>query len=450
MRNPIPSRSAAARAVLTGSVVLALVTPFAATSLAASAATTSSVSTAVSAPASRLDNVRLETPMTVLDSVAVASNGTARADLSALPDNVAAVDLVVEGRWAWKATKISVAAGDMTAAAKASPVLTTPVQNLGSAQTSITLDGKRYLTVHSSAASVRVTVKVLGYTYLGFPADSAVQAPAPEPAPAPAPAPAEPQLPTESTVGLPAGTPLTVYKGNMTIWEPNTVIDGMDIQGIVKVRADNVTIKNSIIRGAATPAKAITHFVWNTEGNKNLVIKDTTIASQAPSPYDSAVLGYNFTLERVNIHTVVDQVTIIGDNVTIKDTMLHGNKWYANDPNHNGGPSHDDNIQIQAGKNITIVNSILKGTYNAAIQITQARGKVGNLTVEDSYLDNGGCTVNIAQMNNGPLEGVVFRDNVFGNGQRIDGCGIIRPVTTTIVSDNNVFADGRAFVLKRG
>jgi len=236
----------------------------------------------------------------------------------------------------------------------------------------------------------------------------------------------------------------------MTIWEPNTVLDGLDIHGIVKVRADNVTIKNSIIRGAATPAKSIVHLVWNTEGNKNLVIKDTTIAAQAPSPYDSAVLGYNFTLERVNIHTVVDQVTIIGDNVTIKDSMLHGNSWYASDPNHNGGPSHDDNIQIQAGTNIKIVNSVLKDTYNAAIQVTQARGKVGNLVVEDSYLDNGGCTANLAQGSKGPLEGVVFRDNVFGNAQRIDGCGIIRPLTSNIVSENNVFVDGRPFVLKRG
>ena len=280
------------------------------------------------------------------------------------------------------------------------------------------------------------------------PAPKPKPTPTPEPAPSPAP-PARTGRPTASTTGVPEGTRLTVHEGDLTITKAGTVVDGLDIRGFVRVKADDVVIKNSIVRGRDIGAQNM-HLVQMSTGFKNLVVRDTTLASDKLSPYIKGIVGWNFTLDRVRIHRVVDQVSIIGDNVTIKNSLLNGNLFYEQDPNYQGTPTHDDNIQISIGTNLTFINNVMTDTTNAAIMVTQDRGHVSNMRVENNFMDGGACTVNLAEKAYGPLQGIAFRDNTFGVGQRIDHCGIIRPITTTIVSEGNTFTDGHAFVIKRG
>lgn len=47
-------------------------------------------------------------------------------------------------------------------------------------------------------------------------------------------------------------------------------------------------------------------------------------------------------------------------NVTIADSKLHDNRHFSNDPGHPDG-THDDDIQIQSGSNITITGNTLNG-----------------------------------------------------------------------------------------
>ena len=256
--------------------------------------------------------------------------------------------------------------------------------------------------------------------------------------------------PNATNTGVPASkkNKLKIHRGDLVITKPGTVVDGLDIQGFVKVRANDVTIKNSIVRGR--PVSTVAHLVQIADDARRTTIVDSEIAATHASPYVMGVVGARFTLLRTNIHRVIDQVTIIGPDVLIEDSWLHGNLFYANDPNHRGGPSHDDNIQIQQGTNIRVTGSRLEGSSSAAVMITQGRGKVANARFEGNWINNGSCSVNITRSAHGPLQGVAVTGNSFGTGTRHQYCGIIMPVTTKLVEARNYFTDNHAFRISRG
>ncbi len=264
-----------------------------------------------------------------------------------------------------------------------------------------------------------------------------------------APAPGGP--PGDANTGVPAGTQLIVYDGNLTITVAGTVIDGLDVRGFVRVRAANVVIRNSIIRGPATPLTSPMSLVQSDAGpGTNLLIEDSEIFAQAPSRFVDGIVGMGFTLRRVDIHTVVDQVKIIGDNVTVDSSYLHDNLYYPADAANL--ESHDDNVQVAIGANIQVVNSTLEGGTNSAVMITQDRGSVVGFTFRANHADNGACTINVAEKSYGPPPGLSITNSVFGTGQRLSRCAIIMVETTRAAATvtGNTFTDGSAVSVSRG
>ncbi|MFS0885094.1 hypothetical protein [Aeromicrobium sp. 179-A 4D2 NHS] len=232
----------------------------------------------------------------------------------------------------------------------------------------------------------------------------------------------------------------------MTITTPGTVINGYDIIGRVSIKAPNVTISNSIIR----PEKPTGSGIVNTK-SPGVVIRDTEIYSGVRNPDSNGVMGYGFTLERVNIHSVVDQVHIHGDNVTIRDSQLHSNTHYEQDPNWGGKPSHDDNIQITAGTNITVTGTVLSGSHSAAIMMGQDHGVISKVNISANTIGGGACSVNIAEKGRGPLQGVSLTGNRFLPTQTKHlGCGVITERTTTPVLRSNTWLDGSEVNVRRG
>ena len=162
-------------------------------------------------------------------------------------------------------------------------------------------------------------------------------------------------FPDAASTGVPAGLELVTYVGDIVVTEDGTSLEGLDIHGVVVVRADDVVIRNCRIRGR--PADRVMGLVSNEAGGRNLLIQDTEIAPDEASANLYGVRGWGFTLERVNIHNVVDSAHIYGPNVTITDSWLHDNVHFENDPNFGGTPTHDDGIQIQEGRSIRITGS---------------------------------------------------------------------------------------------
>jgi len=245
--------------------------------------------------------------------------------------------------------------------------------------------------------------------------------------------------PGSTNTGVPVGTKLSVYNGDLTITTAGTVIDGLDIHGFVWVKAANVTIRNSIVRGgqAGTTQRSL---ISSTQ--PGVLIEDTELAPAYPSVNIDGLKGYGFTARRLNIHDAVDTAVIYGDNTTIEQSWLHDNRHYASDPRQGGGPSHDDGIQVQGGSNIRLHSNTITGGVNAAIMVTQDYSATTDLTITDSWLGRGACTVNIAQKARGPLQGLQITGNQFTRDSTYKCPMIIDSTTrTTTTASNNTYTD---------
>ncbi len=264
-------------------------------------------------------------------------------------------------------------------------------------------------------------------------------------------APATGGQPGPTNTGVPAGTALTVHNGDLDITTPGTVIDAMDINGFVRIKANNVTIKRSIIRGGIGSASntALVQAWWPVAG---LLIQDSTLLAAHPSYWTDGLKGHNFTANRVNISNVVDTVQLVnGGSATITNSWLHGNTHYTVDPLQADGKSHDDNIQIQGGSGTVIRGNTLEGANNSAIMVTQGQSKVSNLTVDGNWLAGGACTINVSQYGAGtPILGMSVTYNRFGT-QRINKCAVIFPATSPVyVNGNTWLSDGSPVKASRG
>ena len=250
--------------------------------------------------------------------------------------------------------------------------------------------------------------------------------------------------PSASNTGVPSGTSLRVHNGNLTITAAGTVVDGLDVTGTIIVKADNVTIKNTRVRGV-TSNKYTTPLIHFQSGHTNLVVQDSELIPSSPSAVHYGIIGWNFTLDRVEIAKVVDGVHIIGSNTVVRNSYIHDVRAYT----VNGSTTHSDGVQIQIGSNHRLVNNTIEGGYNAAIQVTQDRGVTSDLQVTGNYMDGGMCTVNLAEKAYGPLRGVVISGNTFGRSTRVYDCAVVNPITTILSVSNNYFTDGVAIRVRK-
>jgi hypothetical protein len=252
--------------------------------------------------------------------------------------------------------------------------------------------------------------------------------------------------PSAATTGVPTGTRLTVKTGWMAVKTPGAVISGIDLRGSISVQAPNVTIKNSIIR-VPTNGRAAAGIYSASTG---LVVKDVEVTAQTRTWGTTGITGGNFTLLRANLHDLTDPANFGGSNVLIKSSYLHNNAYVTHDPQHNGGNSHDDSIQIVGGSNITIEGNNINGArYGAGVQITQNLSKVSNVVFRNNLAGGGACTINVAEggaKGGTPLKGVVVQNNRFLHNQSIANCAIIAPRTTIVANQNNVWNDSGALV----
>jgi hypothetical protein len=275
------------------------------------------------------------------------------------------------------------------------------------------------------------------------PSRSAAVAPSPAPVAAPAVATGKPGA---ANTGVPNGAKLTVHNGDINVTRNGTVLDSMDIRGFVRIKADNVTIKNSIIRGGYGSASnlALVAAYWN---HSNLVIQDSTLAPQHPSYWIDGIKGSSFTLNRVDIYNVVDSVQVINSgHATITASWLHGNKHFTSDPLQADGFSHDDNIQVQGGSSSVIKGNTLEGAYNAGVMVTQNASAISGLQISNNWLKGGACTVNVTQAGvNTPIRGLSITGNRFGPSRYGTTCPMLVPGTSKMkISGNRWDANGKA------
>jgi hypothetical protein len=241
--------------------------------------------------------------------------------------------------------------------------------------------------------------------------------------------------PSAATTGVPAGTKLRVHNGNIVVTKAGTKLDRLDIRGFVLVKAANVTISRSIVRGGTSPKTA--QGVITSYGSKNLLITDTEVRTTHPSVYLDGIKGWNFTARRVHVSGNVDSIKIQGDNVTVAGSLLENTTWYAHDPYQGGGATHNDNIQILKGRNLTITGNTIRGAQNFAVLGAANSGNVPNLVVRGNWLDGGHCTLKLQELKGHSLKATVT-DNRFGPHRAVAYCPIQALPGVALTARNNV------------
>lgn len=196
-----------------------------------------------------------------------------------------------------------------------------------------------------------------------------------------------PAWPGAATTGVPAGTALTPA-GGITVTTSGAVIDSLDISGCVDIRADNVTIKNTRIRGGSCGFLQ----VRIESGFSGALIEDTEIDGQgSPGGHDDgSAIGFSgFTALRVNLHNNVNGVALGGPfPVVIKDSWIHDLTRTAN--------SHNQDILSNGDTaGITITHNRLDNQVNGVgtIDLFGDVAPIQNVTVDNNLLNGGGFTL---------------------------------------------------------
>jgi hypothetical protein len=248
--------------------------------------------------------------------------------------------------------------------------------------------------------------------------------------------------PGPNNTGVPPGVKLKVVNGDQVFTKANQVISGLDIHGYVRIRANGVTLKNSIVRGGAPRCNAAVIFV---ERGFRATIQDTEVNPSRPNACLDGIWAEDSTLLRLDIQRVVDGVKAF-DGVTLRDSYIHNLSRFSSDPNQGGGATHNDAVQTYEGnQNIWIVhnNLALTSEDNAAYQVTQDGGKVAKgLHIIDNWLDGGGCTLNFSHKGGPAMSGIEVVNNRFGRNRTFQNCAILISTKTTLSRNSgNVFAD---------
>jgi hypothetical protein len=236
--------------------------------------------------------------------------------------------------------------------------------------------------------------------------------------------------PGPDSTGVPAGTVLT-RSGPLDLRHDGQVVDGLDVEGCVLVRASNVTIRNTRI-SCAGPAFAIRML----GAADDLLVEDVEIDGGGRTA--AAICCGGYTLRRANIHSTIDGPRV-GSRSTVVDSWIHRLTRAVN--------THNDAIQTVGGSDIVVRGNRLDAfrrdtadPMNACLMIgSNPRAAVRNLLVEGNYCTGGNYSIGVRADLTG--SGIVIRSNTFGRDYRY---GVIaRPDQPGVEWDrpSNVWSD---------
>ncbi len=203
-----------------------------------------------------------------------------------------------------------------------------------------------------------------------------------------------PGFPTDATTGPEVAgrdedaLPPSGAGGKWTITGHGTVVDGRFHHGIVEVRADDVTIRNSVICGTG-------NLLVRNYG-RNLVIENsiiraergTVVDDRTGSPCGAAVAFGNYTLRRSEIVGCNDGLKASGV------TEVHGSWFHDNFANRFGGGAgtHNDTVQSVDGPLTRLVfsgNAAYQDpcTSNRHFQLApiERQPPIGHLRIEGNF-----------------------------------------------------------------
>lgn len=216
-------------------------------------------------------------------------------------------------------------------------------------------------------------------------------------------------FPDASNTGVPAGTVLTP-SGGLTITKAGTVINGLDINGDVLVRAANVTIQNSKVHGRIDTS--------DNGAAPGTMIKRVEVIGPYNGAKDSGspAVGYTgFTCDGCVVHGWGKGFGLVKD-VTIKNSWVYDIVVYGDPAN---GGSHNEAILSLGGSNLVVTNNRLDAgdapNVSASLALYSQMAAFNNVLVQGNLFDGGGYCVYAGLGGSYGASNTRFVDNTFGS-----------------------------------
>ncbi len=201
--------------------------------------------------------------------------------------------------------------------------------------------------------------------------------------------------PTRSNTGCIAGLTLTNITGDYYATTPGAVIEKLDINGRLLIRANNITVRNCIIRGGADTT--INRFLIEIQSTvTGTVLEFLTIIPEYPSVHAYGVKGANYTIRRCFIggKALLGEANYLKDgpvdalNFDIANCVAEGccleTSQYPVDPVQGGGPSHSDGLQVSGGSTYRIIGCSLN-TQSQGIVLTPYASHIVGIEVIQNW-----------------------------------------------------------------
>jgi hypothetical protein len=188
-------------------------------------------------------------------------------------------------------------------------------------------------------------------------------------------------LASAATTGVPAGARLTP-SGSVTVDEPGTVIEGLDIEGSLTIRASDVTVRNTRVHGSDFQLVKIE------DGATGVRIRRVEVDGEGAGPGSSGIVGGSPTIVRTRV-TGVENGFVPGSGTRIRRSYVHGLAA--------PGAPHFDGIQIDGGLHDIVVSGntvdVSDHTQTSAVMVDNYFGPIADVTITGNLLIGGGYTV---------------------------------------------------------
>lgn len=188
--------------------------------------------------------------------------------------------------------------------------------------------------------------------------------------------------------------------GSITVTEDGAIIEGVHTSSI-RVSADNVTIRDSIIEGSSL--YSINAYSDNQSG---LRVERTDI--HQTDPCRKALYARNAEFHNVNAWGG-DTVAVFRSNVRVTDSFLH-------DPSTECSGRHYDVMHSQGAVGLHVKNSTLLGRWQnqtAALIAQSNQSQLRDLRLENSFLSGGTFTVYVRERNYGAPRDITVTNNLW-------------------------------------
>lgn len=196
--------------------------------------------------------------------------------------------------------------------------------------------------------------------------------------------------------------------GSLTITEAGALVENIDVTGSVKIRADNVTLRNFRIDGGGT-----FYGIRANEGHTGIVIEHGEIRNIS----SAGILGNGFVANRLNIHESG------GDGLKVQGgggPTLVMRSWIHHLGTNEG--AHADGNQSRSGHDIRFIGNYCDMPItdpppyksNACMFLQAADGPLDNVEISGNWLNGGNYTIYCSGTNLRILNNRFGRDYRYG------------------------------------